>query len=164
MWIKIVKNILKRTPWTNWNTNHNIDNNTKRQVKCRIYKKEVMSEKITFAYPRNEEWWRSRWRLEKAKVVIGKVNELLKHIPTDVINELNELIYAGSKLDSYKIIIFRRNPNRNRKTVWKNEARRTNKRTATSNCKRRKTYRNLTKKDPKKTTTFLSDNTRGINK
>ena len=47
-----------------------------------------------------------------------KVNQLLKYIPNDNITELNELIYAGTKLVDEKIVILLRNPKRNTKLGW----------------------------------------------
>ena len=57
---------------------------------------------------RNQNW-------KKVKVETKKVNKSLKHIPTDNITEINELIYAGEKLVRNKIGIPQKNLNRNAK-------------------------------------------------
>ena len=47
---------------------------------------------------RNQDW-------KKDKIDTEKIKRLLKYLPTNNITELNELIYAGVKLDSAKIRI-----------------------------------------------------------
>ena len=64
--------------------------------------------KSTLLSQKNQDW-------KNVKVESKKVNKLLKHIPSDYINELNELIYAGAKLVNDKIGTSQRNPNRNTK-------------------------------------------------
>ena len=45
----------------------------------------MSGQKTTLSFLRNQDW-------KKVKSEIEKVNELFKHIPTDNITELNELI------------------------------------------------------------------------
>ena len=52
---------------------------------------------------------------KNVKVETEKVNKLLKYIPTDIITELKEFIYAGAKLVCFKVGIPQKNPNRNAK-------------------------------------------------
>ena len=60
------------------------------------------------------------WRIkqEKIKLLIEKVDRHLKHIQTDNIIELKELIFAWAKQINDRIDISRRNPNRKRKYGW----------------------------------------------
>ena len=55
---------------------------------------------------------------KKVVVETEKTNNLLPIIPTDKINELNELIYAGAKLICDTIGAHQRNPNWNTKPGW----------------------------------------------
>ena len=71
----------------------------------------MSEQKTTLPYLRNPNW-------KKIKVETEKVNKLLKHISMNNITELNELIYARTKLISDKIDISQRNSNRNTKTEW----------------------------------------------
>ena len=52
------------------------------------------------------------------KVETKKVNNILKHIPTDTISELNEIIYAGVKVVLEEISISLRNQNIKTKPRW----------------------------------------------
>ena len=54
------------------------------------------SEKTTLASLRNIEW-------RTLKIETEKINQVLQYTPTNNITELNELIYAGTKLISEKI-------------------------------------------------------------
>ena len=53
-------------------------------------------EKTTLPLLRNIEW-------KTLKIETNKINHILPYIPTNNITELNELIYAGSKLVCEKI-------------------------------------------------------------
>ena len=87
----------------------------------------------------------------------------MQYIPMDNITKMNELIYAGAKLDNNKICILLRNLNRNAKPRWKLRLEGQNKETATSkNTKVGKSCRNLTKrKVPWQTTADKFENTTG---
>ena len=78
--------------------NHIVNVNTRNQEKHRINNKnhEWIEDYITI--PKES-------RLEKSQGRYEKVYKLLKHIPTDNVTELNELIYAGAELVSDKIDI-----------------------------------------------------------
>ena len=60
----------------------------------------------------------SKQEWKTAKVETEKTNKLLTNIPTGNITELNVLIYAGVRLVSDKIVVSRRNSNRNTKPRW----------------------------------------------
>ena len=71
-----------------------------------------MTEKKTTLPPlRNQDW-------KKVKVETEKIIKLLPNIPTDNVTELNELIYAGTKLVFDKIGVPLRNTDRNIKPGW----------------------------------------------
>ena len=58
------------------------------------------------------------WKTVNAKT--EKINELLTLISTKIITELNELIYAGAKLDCKKIgFTLKKNESRISKSGWK---------------------------------------------
>ena len=48
----------------------------------------------------------------------GKINQILRHIPTNNITELNELIYAGAKLVCEKIGIPSKSTKKKSKPGW----------------------------------------------
>ena len=68
--------------------------------------KEILTEKKTLPSLRDEAW-------EKFEVETEKVNKLLRNIPTGNTTEINELIYAGTKITRIKIDVPLRNQNRN---------------------------------------------------
>ena len=96
-----------------------------------------------------------------------KKKKSIKHIPTDNITELNELIYARGKLgiDKNK---YSEKAERSYKSWIGNEARRTNKKknaTTSETAKKDETdWVPMEWKDPKKTTADTSDNKTGRNK
>ena len=64
-------------------------------------------------------------RQKKINVQTQKENKLLNHFLTDIITELNELIYAGVNLVSDKNVNFQKNPPQNCKSRMKSTDRRT---------------------------------------
>ena len=75
--------------------------------------KRIMSEKKTaLASLKNQEWWSVKSETEK-------VDDLLTNIPTNDITELNDLIYAGTKLICEKIGVPLKTADRKSKPGWK---------------------------------------------
>ena len=98
--------------------------------------------------------------LNKVKTVIEKANKVLQHIPKDNITELNELIFAGTKVESNKIGLHLRNLNRNTKPGWEMNLEGEIKYL----WQQVKLPRNLTEKRTQKTTLEKPDNKTGRNK
>ena len=74
--------------------------------------KRIISEKkIRLPSLRNQDW-----KIVKAET--GKINELLIHISTKNITELNQLIYVGAKLICDKIGVLPKNTNKTSKLGW----------------------------------------------
>ena len=84
-----------------------------------------MSEKKTrLPLQRNQNWKRVKAETEQKKKKTTKNkknNELLTHILTKHISELNELIYAGVKLVCDKISVPLKNTNRSSNLGWENQ-------------------------------------------
>ena len=75
---------------------NNLELTQKQKLILKNFKRILNSEKTTLLTLRNIEW-----RIVKAET--NKVNQVLTYISTNNITELNELIYAGSKLVCEKI-------------------------------------------------------------
>ena len=69
------------------------------------------SEKTTLPSLRNIEW-------RTLMIETNKINQILPYIPTNKINELNELIYAGAKLVYEKIGIPSKSTKKKSKPGW----------------------------------------------
>ena len=70
------------------------------------------SEKTNLPSLRNIEW-------RTLKIETNKINQILPDISTNSITELNELIYAGTKLICGKIRIPSKSTKKQSKPVWK---------------------------------------------
>ena len=71
----------------------------------------MYSEKTTLPPLRNIEW-------RTVKTEMNKINQVLTYISTNNITELNELIYAGPKLDCEKIGISSKSTKDKSKPGW----------------------------------------------
>ena len=77
-------------------SNHEETLSLEQKINQENVKRIMSSEKTTLPSLRNIEW-------KTLKIETNKINHILPYIPMNNITELNELIYAGAKLDYEKI-------------------------------------------------------------
>ena len=112
----------KKEPQTSANENTTLPNDTlpnnqeealsqEQKINLENVKRIMNSEKTTLPSLRNIEW-------KTLKIETNKINHILPYVPTNYITELNELIYAGSKLVSENIGIPSKSTKKQSKVGW----------------------------------------------
>ena len=112
----------KKEPQTSANENTTLPNDTlsnnqektlshKQKINLENVKRIMNSEKTILPSLRNIEW-------KTLKIETNKINHILLYIPTNNITELNELIYAGTKLVCENIRIPSKSTKKQSKPGW----------------------------------------------